>query len=97
MSEKSSRAAALLFREQEKRRATADYVRRREAEHEKTQRLRALRLAREAADCAAHDEAMAAKTAPKTPRTRHRQAGADDQQFNKPEDANLSGGGLKHE
>jgi len=61
MGDKSSRTAALRFREQEKRRATSDYRRRQEAEQEKTERLRALRLAKEAADSPAGAKASTAK------------------------------------
>jgi len=61
MSDKSSRAAALLFQAQEKRRATFDYQQRQEDEQAKTARLRALRLAKETAGRAAAAEATAAK------------------------------------
>jgi len=55
MSDKSARVAALLAREQEKGRAMSDYLQLRKAEQEKTTRLRALRLAKKAADRAAAD------------------------------------------
>jgi hypothetical protein len=96
MSDKSLKAATLLLREQEKRRATSDYLRLREAEQEKTTRLRALRLAKEAADRAAADEAATAKTATKNPGSKHREGGAGDRQINKTKGANLSDRGLKH-
>jgi len=68
MSDRSSKAAVHLSRTQEKQRAMADYARLRKAEQEKTARLRALRLAKEAADRGAADEAAAAKAAAKKPR-----------------------------
>lgn len=58
--ERSSKAAALLSREEDRQQAMSDYMRRQKAEQEKTTRLRALRLAKEAADRAAADEAASA-------------------------------------
>ena len=75
MSDGSSKAAAHLARTQEYQRATSDYERLRKAEQEKTVRLRALRLAKEAADRGAADEAAAAKAAAKKkPASRRRRA-----------------------
>ena len=50
MSTKSSKAAEALFKKQDKQAAMSEYDRRRKAEQEKSARLRALRLAKEAAD-----------------------------------------------
>ena len=96
MRDKSSRAAPLLFQAQEKRRATSDYQRRREAEQEKTARLRALRRAKEAADRAAADEAMAAKIINNKPSSMHCEAGVRDSQFDKTEEKNLLDRELRH-
>ena len=76
MSDGSSKAAAHLARTQEYQRATSDYARLRKAEQEKTVRLRALRLAKEAADREAADEAAAAKAAAKKPTSKRRKASA---------------------
>jgi len=70
MSDSSSKAAIYLSRKQEEDRARSDYRRLREAEQEKTVRLRALRLAKEAAD----REAAAAKAAAKKPASKRRKA-----------------------
>lgn len=74
MSDASSKAAIYLSRKQEEDRARSDYRRLREAEQEKTVRLRALRLAKEAADRGAADEAAAAKAAAKKPSSKRRKA-----------------------
>ena len=96
MSDKSEKAAALVSREQEKRRATADYLRLRTAEQEKTTRLRALRLAKEAADRAATDESAAEKITAKRPSPKLREASLANPQVDKTEFANPSHRGLKH-
>jgi len=83
MSDGSSKAAAHLSRTQEYQRATSDYARLRKAEQEKTVRLRALRLAKEAADRGAADEAAAAKAAAKKPASRRRRAVAERLPINK--------------
>ena len=74
----SSKAAVQLSRTQDYQRATSDYARLRKAEQEKTVRLRALRLAKEAADREAADEAAdeaaAAKVAAKKPASKRRKA-----------------------
>ena len=74
MSDGSSKAAAHLARTQEYQRATSDYARLRKAEQEKTVRLRALRLAKEAAERGAADEAAATKAAAKKPASKCRKA-----------------------
>jgi hypothetical protein len=76
MSDGSSKAAIHLSRKQEQERARSDYARLRKAEQEKTVRLRALRLAKEAADRRTEDEAAAAKAAAKKPASKRRKAGA---------------------
>jgi hypothetical protein len=65
MSDGSAKAAIHLSRKQDEERARSDYARLRKAEQEKTVRLRALRLAKEAADRGAADRAAAAKDAVK--------------------------------
>ena len=50
MSKKLSKEAEALFKKQVKKAATSEYEQRRQAELEKSARLRALRLAKEAAD-----------------------------------------------
>jgi hypothetical protein len=72
----SSKAAVHLSRTQEYQQATSDYARLRKAEQEKTVRLRALRLTKEAADREAADEAAAAKAAAKKPTSKRRKASA---------------------
>ena len=74
MSDGSSKAAVHLTRAQERQRAMSDYARLQKAEQEKTVRLRALRLAKEAADRGAADEAAAAKAAAKKPASKRRKA-----------------------
>ena len=58
-SKKSSKAAEALFRKQDKAAAMTDYQQRQLAEDEKTARLKALRLAKEAAEREAAEQAAA--------------------------------------
>jgi hypothetical protein len=67
MNTKSSKAAEALFRKQDKQATVSEYDQRRNAELEKSARLRALRLAKEAADRDAAAQAAAAKAAAKKP------------------------------
>ena len=67
MDTKSSRAAEALFRKKDQEAAMSEYDQRRNAEQEKTAKLRALRLAKEAADSEAAEQAAAAKAAAKKP------------------------------
>ncbi len=67
MNTKSSKAAEALFRKQDKQAALSENDQRRNAEQEKSARLRALRLAKEAADRDAAAQAAAAKAATKKP------------------------------
>ncbi len=97
MSDGSSKAAAHLARTQEYQRATSDYARLRKAEQEKTVRLRALRLAKEAADRGAADEAAAAKVDAKKPASKHRKAVAAHLPIDKTQDTKTSDRGLKRE
>lgn len=97
MSDGSSKAAVHLSRTQEYQRATSDYARLRKAEQEKTVRLRALRLAKEAADREAADEAAAAKVAAKKPASKRRKAVAAHLPIDKTQDRKTSDRGLKHE
>lgn len=97
MSDGSSKAAAHLTRTQEYQRATSDYARLRKAEQEKTARLRALRLAKEAADRRAADEAAAANAAAKKPASKHRKAVAAHLPIDKTQDTKTSDRGLKRE
>ncbi len=73
MSTRSSKAAAALFRKQDKPAAMSEYDQRRKAEKEKSARLRALRLAKEAADREAAAQAAAAKAAAKKPVPKRRE------------------------
>ena len=61
MSKKLSKEAEAIFKKQDKQVAMSEYDQRRKAELEKTARLRALRLAKEAADREAAAQAAAAK------------------------------------
>ncbi len=63
MNTKSSKAAEALFRKQDQKAAMSEYDQRRNAELEKSARLRVLRLAKEAADRDATEQAAAAKVA----------------------------------
>ena len=74
-SKKSSKAAEALFRKQDKAAAMTDYQQRQLAEDEKTARLKALRLAKEAADREAAEQA-AAEAAAKPRKTRKAKAPA---------------------
>jgi hypothetical protein len=67
MNTKYSRVAEALFRKQDEQAAMSEYDQRRNAEQEKSARLRALRLAKEAADCEAAAQAAATKSAAKKP------------------------------
>ncbi len=67
MSRKISKEAEAIFKKQDKQVAMSEYDQRRKAELEKTARLRALRLAKEAADREAAAQAAAAKAAAKKP------------------------------
>ena len=67
MNTKSSKAAEALFRKQDKQATLSENDQRRNAEQEKSARLRALRLAKEAADRDAAAQAAAAKAATKKP------------------------------
>ncbi len=73
MSTRSSKAADALFGKQEKQTAVSEYDQRRKAEKEKTARLRALRLAKEASDREAAAQAAAAKAAAKKPVPKRRE------------------------
>ena len=97
MSNASSNAAIHLSRKQEEERAKADYARLREAEQEKTVRLRALRLAKEAADREAADQAAAAKAVAKKPASKRRKAVAAHLPIDYDPDTNTSVRRLKHE
>jgi hypothetical protein len=75
MSKRSSQPSRPFFKEQEKKAALSDYEQRRKVELEKTARLRALRLAKEAADREVAAEAAkvaAEKAAAKKPTTKRR-------------------------
>jgi hypothetical protein len=63
------------LRKQEQERARFDYARQQKAEQEKTARLRALRLAKEAADRKTVDQAAAAKATIKEPAPQTRKGG----------------------
>ena len=67
MSTTSSKAAEALFRKQDTQAALSEYEQRRIAEHEKSARLRALRLAKEAVDREAAAQAAASKAVAKKP------------------------------
>ncbi len=72
MSRKSSKAAEALFKKQDKQTAMTEYETRQKAEQEKTARLRALRLAKEAADREAAELAAAKEKAAKKPAAKRR-------------------------
>jgi len=63
MSTKSSKAAQALIRKQDEQAAMIEYNQQRSAEWEKSARLRALRLAKEAADCEIAAQAAVRKAA----------------------------------
>ncbi len=67
MNTRFSKAAEALFRKQDKQAALFEYDQQRIAEQEKSARLRALRLAKEAADRKAAAQAPATKAAAKKP------------------------------
>lgn len=73
MSKRFSKAAEALFRKQDKQAAMSEYEQRLNAEQEKSARLRALRLAKEAADCQAAAQAAATKLAAKKPAAKRRE------------------------
>ena len=77
MNTKSSKAAEALFRKQDQQAAMSEYDQRRAAELEKSTRLRALRLAKEAADRDAAEQAAAAKATAKKPAAKGRKTVAD--------------------
>lgn len=62
MSDKSSIEAARLLRKQDAQAAVSEYALLQKATQNKIARLRAMRIAKEAADRAAADEAVVAKT-----------------------------------
>ena len=72
MNTKYSKAAEALFRKQDMQAALSDYEQRRIADHEKSARLRALRLAKEAVDCEAAAQAAASKAVAKKPVAKRR-------------------------
>jgi hypothetical protein len=72
MNTSSSKAAEALFRKQDQKAAMSEYEQRRIAEHEKSVRLRALRLAKEAADREAAAQAAASKAVAKKPVAKRR-------------------------
>ncbi|MHA1566293.1 MAG: hypothetical protein ACTSX7_13355 [Alphaproteobacteria bacterium] len=78
MSTKSSKAAEAFFKKQDKQAAMSEYQLRRQAEDEKSARLRVLRLAKEAADReeAAKAEAEKIAKAAKKPAPKRRKASA---------------------
>lgn len=73
MSTSSTKAAEAVFRKQDKQAAMSEYDRRRKAELEKSARLKALRLAKEAADREAAAQADAAQAAAKKPVPKRRE------------------------
>ena len=72
MSTRSSKAAEALFRKQDEQAAMSEYDQQRSAEREKSTRLRALRLAKEAADREAAAQAADTKAAAKRPVAKRR-------------------------
>lgn len=72
MSTKSSKAAQALIRKQDEQAAMIEYAQQRSAEREKSARLRALRLAKEAADCEAAAQAAITKATAKKPVAKRR-------------------------
>ncbi len=73
MSTRSSKAAEVLFREEDKQAAMSENDQRRKAEKEKSARLRALRLAKEAADREAAAQAATVNAAAKNPVSKRRE------------------------
>ena len=63
----SSKVAEALFRKEDKQAAMSEYDQQQEAEKEKSARLRALRLAKKAADREAAAQAATVKAAAKKP------------------------------
>ncbi|MBT5415175.1 MAG: hypothetical protein HOH66_14840 [Rhodospirillaceae bacterium] len=78
MSAKSSKMADAVFRKQDKQAAVTEYQRLKKVEKEKGAKLRALRLAKEAADREAEALAAAEKAAAKKPVKRRKKAPAKD-------------------
>ncbi len=74
MSTKSSKAADAFFKKQDKQAALTEYQQRRKAEDEKSSRLKALRLAKEAEDRVEAEAAEAAKAAAKKPAAKRKTA-----------------------
>lgn len=74
MSAKSSKMADAVFRKQDKQAAVTEYHRLQKIEKEKGARLRALRLAKQAADQEAAALAEAEKAAAKKPVKRRKKA-----------------------
>ncbi len=72
MNTRFSKAAEALFRKQDKQAALSEYDQQRIAEQEKSARLRALRLAKEAADRKAAAQAAPTKAAAKKPVAKRR-------------------------
>ena len=72
MTSRSSKAAEAFFKKQDKQAAMTEYQLQQQAELEKSARLRALRLAKEAAD----REAAAKAAAEKKPATKRRKKAA---------------------
>jgi hypothetical protein len=72
MSAKSSKMADAVFRKQDKQAAVTEYHRLQKVEKEKGARLRALRLAKQAADQEAASLAEAEKAAKKKPAVKRR-------------------------
>ena len=65
MNMKSKRAAEAIFKKEDKKAAMSEYERRLQAVQDKSARLRELRLAKEASDCAAAAEVAAKESATK--------------------------------
>ena len=76
MAAKSSRMADAVFKKQDKQAAVTEYHRRQKAEKEKGARLRALRLAKQAADQETAALAEAEKAAAKKPVAKRRKKAA---------------------
>ena len=76
MSTRASKAAEAFFKKQDKQAAMSEYEEQRQAELEKSARLRELRLAKEALDRAAAEQAAAEKAAAKKPAKKRRKAAA---------------------
>ena len=77
MSTRSSKAAEAFFKKQDKQAAMSEYEQQQQAVQENWARLRALRLAKEAADREAAEQAAAEKAA-KKPTKRRKTAAAKD-------------------